>query len=81
MTTSSQIQVVYLDERMERFVREGEREAITGLSKAAWWRREHQGRAPKRIRIDARTVAWKLSDLQRWVELTARGEEWKGEKP
>lgn len=73
---SSAIQVVELTERIERFVREDEREKITGLSKAAWWRREQDGRAPRRIRIDRRTTAWRLSDLQLWIHLTARGEEW-----
>ena len=32
-------------EKIERFVREPERERITGLSKAGWWRREWSCRA------------------------------------
>jgi predicted DNA-binding transcriptional regulator AlpA len=65
-----------IEERIERFIREPERENITGLSKASWWRLETAGRAPSRIRIDARTVAWRLSDLQAWIELIAAGEQW-----
>jgi len=60
----------------ERLVREPERKSITGVSRAHWAREELAGRAPSRIHISERIVAWKLSELVRWVELTASGEGW-----
>ena len=61
----------------ERLAREPERHSITGVSRAHWARLELAGRAPRRIQISERIVAWRLTQLVRWVELKARGEEWK----
>jgi len=66
-------------EAVERFVREQERTRITGLSRASWYRLERDGRVPRRIRIDTRTVAWRLSALQRWIATVAAGDEWREE--
>ena len=60
----------------ERLVREPERRLITGLSRTRWYLLEEEGRAPKRLYIDVRTVAWKLTDLERWVELRTKGHDW-----
>ncbi len=76
MEIQTQIVTERIPEKIERFVREEEREHITGVSRVAWWRLEAEGLAPRRIRIHTRTIAWKLSDLQRWVELRSKGEEW-----
>ena len=65
-------------EGAERFVREFERERMTGLSRSAWFQLERKGQAPKRIRINARTVAWRLSDLQAWIATVAGGRPWSG---
>ena len=51
----------------DRFIREPERVQITGLSRSVWWNLEKQGRVPKRVRIGPRIVAWRLSDIERWM--------------
>ena len=60
----------------ERLVREPAREEITSVPKVTWWDLERKGLAPKRIHISRRCVAWKLSDLQAWIETVADGREW-----
>lgn len=60
----------------QRIIREPERRHIAGLSRAQWYRLEQEGRAPKRIPITERCVGWRLSDLERWVQLRSRGEDW-----
>jgi prophage regulatory protein len=60
----------------ERIIRERERATITGLSRPAWYRLERAGKAPRRHPITERTVGWALSDLERWVALRLRGEDW-----
>lgn len=52
----------------DRLIREPERRAITGLSYSTWHRLEERGAAPKPVKLGARAVAWKLSDLQAWVQ-------------
>jgi prophage regulatory protein len=68
----------YIEYTGERLVRENERHHICGLSRAAWYRLEREGRAPRRFPIGERSVAWRLSELEKWVEIRARGEEWVG---
>jgi predicted DNA-binding transcriptional regulator AlpA len=60
----------------ERLVREPERLKITGVSRAHWHRLERDGRAPRRIAISDRIVAWKLTAVMEWVHARAGGEEW-----
>lgn len=60
----------------ERLIREAERKCITGMSRAHWARLEQANLAPKHIHCGERIAAWRLTDLMRWVELTARGEKW-----
>jgi predicted DNA-binding transcriptional regulator AlpA len=55
-----------------RFVREAEREQITGLSRTTWWRMERCGKAPKRRRISANGVGWLLSELTEWMRSCKR---------
>lgn len=52
----------------ERIVLEGERQRLTGYSRAWWYRLELQGKVPRRIRLGARKVGWKLSELMAWLE-------------
>ncbi|MGH9322069.1 MAG: helix-turn-helix transcriptional regulator [Vicinamibacteria bacterium] len=73
MTTTIQYQYTG-----ERIVREKERQTITGLSRPAWYRLERAGLAPRRRPITERTVGWRLTELQRWVDLTLSGEQWTG---
>ena len=35
-----------------------------------------EGEFPAPIRIGRRAVAWRLSDIESWVERRARGESW-----
>jgi len=52
----------------DRIVREPERKIITGISSSNAWRYEREGTFPKRIRIRANSVGWRLSELLAWVE-------------
>ncbi len=52
----------------ERIVKEPERAYITNRSAAQWWRDERDGKAPRRIRIGANAVGWKLSDIMSWID-------------
>ncbi len=53
---------------IERLVREPERKLITQRSPAQWWRDERDGKAPRRLRIGANAVGWKMSELISWLE-------------
>nr|WP_257981549.1 AlpA family phage regulatory protein [Pectobacterium brasiliense] len=48
--------------------REPDCKMITGVSRTQWWMMERQGLVPKRVRLSAHCVAWRLSDLLWWVE-------------
>lgn len=54
--------------QQERFVREPERARITGIPTSSWYTMQQQGLAPRRYHIGPRTVAWRLSELTRWIE-------------
>lgn len=60
----------------ERLIREPERKSITGVSRAHWHRLEASGKAPRRIEISDRIVAWRLSEVMAWVHARAAGREW-----
>lgn len=57
---------------IDRVVREAERLKITGRSRATWWLDEKSGNAPKRIRIGANAVGWRLSELMEWLQTRDR---------
>ena len=50
----------------DRFIREGERRSITGLSRSTWWRLERQGAVPRRRKLSENSVGWRLSEIQDW---------------
>ena len=52
----------------DRVVREPERHHMTQRSPAQWWRDERDGLAPRRIRIGANAVGWRLSALTAWLD-------------
>ena len=52
----------------ERFIREQECREITGLSRTSRYEMEQEGRFPKRLKLNKRTVAWKLSDIRQWMK-------------
>jgi prophage regulatory protein len=50
----------------EKLLRLPEVEALTGLKKTSLYNGAHDGTFPKPIRISARCVAWRESDLLAW---------------
>lgn len=52
----------------DRLVRERECRAITGLARQRRWELEKQGKFPKRVHLGTRSVAWRLSDLEKWID-------------
>lgn len=58
---------------VDRFVREAECKAITGLSRTRRWELEKEGKFPTRIKLSSRAVAWSLKSLMQWMEERANG--------
>jgi prophage regulatory protein len=54
--------------RPDRFVREPEREHITGVPTSTWYELMNAGLAPRPYPISARTVAWSFNELTDWGE-------------
>ena len=52
---------------VDRFIRESECRAITGLSRATRWRMEREEKFPKRKQISKNGVAWLLSEVTTWM--------------
>ncbi len=52
----------------DRFIREPERHLLTTISRSQAWKLEKQGRFPNRIRLGARSVVWRLSEIMAWLE-------------
>ena len=67
--------VDYEDEgvELERFIREKECKARTGLSRTTRWRLEQEDKFPKRIQLTTNTVAWRLSDVLDWMQAKIKG--------
>ena len=55
----------------DRFVREPECKALTGLSRVTRWRMEREGTFPARRQIAPNAVGWRLSELLEWLETRA----------
>ena len=41
--------------------------AVTGLSRSTIWRLSRSGQFPSPIRLSARAVGWRSSDVQAWI--------------
>ncbi|WP_406732154.1 AlpA family phage regulatory protein [Vibrio scophthalmi] len=54
--------------QIDRLVREEERLYITSISRSHAWVLEQKGLFPRRIVLGSRSVAWKLSELEAWIE-------------
>jgi predicted DNA-binding transcriptional regulator AlpA len=54
--------------RPDRFVREPEREHITGEPTSTWYDLQNRGLAPRPYPLGVRTVAWSFNELTDWVE-------------
>ncbi|HDM8230064.1 TPA: AlpA family phage regulatory protein [Vibrio campbellii] len=63
-------QTTHLD--FDRFVREDERRRITAISRSQAWKLEKEGRFPARIRLGSRSVVWRLSELNHWLDKQAQ---------
>jgi prophage regulatory protein len=53
---------------MVRFLRLPEVEAATGLSGTTIWRREKEGKFPRRRRVGPNVVAWRSDEVEAWIE-------------
>lgn len=51
-----------------RFIRRPEVSHITGLSRSHIYKLAKDGDFPRPIRLSARSVAWNLSDVVRWMD-------------
>lgn len=54
-------------QQQERFLRFEAVAEMIGLSRSTIWRMEQEGRFPKRVKIGAKSVAWRMSDLSAWM--------------
>ena len=61
-----------LEER--RIVRRDEVSKLTGLARATIYKKVGDGSFPQPIRLSARSVGWRLSDIVTWLEAPER--EW-----
>ncbi len=53
---------------IDRIIRPAEAVTITGRSLASIWRDEQAGTFPRKIRIGSNSVAYRLSELQAWID-------------
>jgi prophage regulatory protein len=54
--------------RPDRFVREPEREHITGQPTSSWYEKMAAGLAPRPYPLGVRAVGWSFNELTDWVE-------------
>jgi prophage regulatory protein len=52
----------------ERMLRRPQVSELTGLSRTAMYDAIKQESFPKQVKIGCRAVAWKASDVQRWID-------------
>ena len=55
------------DNEPERFLREREVKARTGLSRTTRWRLEQTGDFPRRRRLSPNSVGWLASEMETWM--------------
>ena len=49
-------------------VREHQRRLITGLSRTAAWKKEKEGKFPKRKTTSSNHVTWSMAELLQWAD-------------
>ncbi|EGR0550176.1 AlpA family phage regulatory protein [Vibrio cholerae] len=59
--------------QQDRLIREKERLQLTTISRTQAWRLEKLGLFPKRIRLGSRSVAWRLSEITKWLNSQQNG--------
>ena len=52
----------------ERFLRIPEVCRMVGYSRASLYRLEAAGQFPRRVKLGANSIAWRLSDVRRWMD-------------
>ena len=52
---------------IDRLLRRPDVEAVTGLSRSSLYAKMDSGDFPRPVRIGARAVAWRASDIQEWL--------------
>lgn len=57
-----------VDSSEERLLRRQEVEALTSLSKVCIYRRVKEGSFPRPVNLGGRRVAWRLSEVRRWMD-------------
>jgi prophage regulatory protein len=70
----SEIELFHIEKRgpnMDRFLRRKEVEEITSLKDPQMWREEKVGRFPKRRKLTQRTVGWRQSEIDEWMNSRA----------
>jgi prophage regulatory protein len=45
-----------------------ERKRLVPISEATVWRMERRGEFPRRIRVSAKRVAWRRSEIEAWLQ-------------
>ena len=58
---------------MQKIIRLPEVKQITGLSSSSIWRKEQNGKFPKRKKLGIRAVGWLLDDIENWVKKISSG--------
>ncbi|MEL7290623.1 MAG: AlpA family phage regulatory protein [Pseudomonadota bacterium] len=61
--------------KIDRIIREAERQHLTSISRSHAWVLEQEGKFPKRIKLGNRSVGWKLSQILAWIEQQGEGDE------
>lgn len=56
---------------MERILRRPEVERVSGLRRSTLYAWIAAGQFPAPVRLGARLVGWRLSDVQRWIDARA----------
>jgi hypothetical protein len=46
---------------------------LGGISRVSVWRYERAQKFPRRVRLSAHIVAWRLDEVQRWLDDRERG--------
>ena len=52
----------------ERLIRRPEVEKMVGLKRSAIYKKMERGEFPKPVRIGERAVAWRLSEIIKWMD-------------
>jgi prophage regulatory protein len=60
-------QAAQVDTWNDRIVMFPEVRAVTGLGRTTIWRMENEGTFPKRFYVSKGMIAWRKSDIERWI--------------